>query len=261
MCMSIANLEKENKIIELSKQGMIPKDIAKIIGYGYANVIRIVNKYGLQKEGRGGKNRIVHENPFLKPDGDYWKGFLAADGCLSKKKHSITIQLKDLDILEEYRIFVSDKLSTHLRLNEAGSTMGTVLFQHIPTWNYLNDLGITPAKSRTLYYKGDLNWDFIRGYFDGDGCISAHEPKITTGSTFFKNQLIEFFENNNMRYTVHTKGIEIYDIYIRGNARFKFFDEMYRDGNVTCLQRKYIKYRAAMKKFRVIKEGVNSREV
>lgn len=256
-----ANKVKERAIIELSEQGKFPKDIAKELGYKYANTLRIIKKLGLTLEGRGGKNRIVHENPFIKKDGDYWKGYLAADGCLSKLEYSIVIQLKDLDILEEYRLFVSDKLNTHFRLNAAGSTMGSVYFRHQPTWDYLNDLGITPTKSRTLHYKGDINWNFIRGYFDGDGSVSQGRPKITTGSRPFKDQLVDFLNINGLETYICTKGVDIYDIYIKGNSRIDFFNNMYGDGNVICLERKYIKYRAALKKFRVIKERVNSGKV
>lgn len=47
-------------------------------------------------------------------------------------------------------------------------------------WNSLNTLGCTPNKSLTLMFPSEtvltaeLIPDFLRGYFDGDGCLTYY---------------------------------------------------------------------------------------
>ena len=48
-------------------------------------------------------------------------------------------------------------------------------------WKTLNNIGCTPKKSlmlkfpdKSVFKYNKLIIDFIRGYFDGDGCISYH---------------------------------------------------------------------------------------
>lgn len=239
------------KIIKLSKEGKFPKEISKILGIKYHTVLKIFKDNNLQLQGSGAsyKKKVTY-NPFLKEEGNYWAGFLAADGCLSKKNYSIYLRIKDLDHIEKYKIFINSDLKIYYNKNKANSIMGCITFRSKENWDYLNSIGITPKKSLTFQFKNELNWDFIRGYFDGDGSISKNEPKITTGSNLFKEQLIKFFKDNNLTYSVSIKG-NTFDVYIRGNSRKDFFFLMYYRENLTKLDRKYTAYRAALEKFKV----------
>ena len=250
--MSVRNLEMEVKVMELSQKGVYPKQIAKILNISYGWALLLVKRNGGKLQGSGGQNRIVEKNPFsTSPESNYWLGYLAADGNLAKSRYAIRIQLKDLEMVEKYRNFVNPKLSIYYRVNKAGSNMGTVVYENKEIWDYLYSLGITPAKSRTLEYRGEFNWDFIRGVFDGDGCISNQGPKITTGSNIFKTQLENFLTEEGLEFKTFIKGNQIFDIYIRGNSRFTFFYRMYANSECVKLERKYDKYRAALKKFKV----------
>jgi len=240
----------EKNIIKLSKRGLFPKEVALKLNLKYHYVLKVFKNYSLNLQGSGGVNKIVTSNPFFKKDSEYWLGFISADGNLSRKQYSVYLGIKDLDHIIKYRDFINSKLKIYYKLNQANSTIGAVVFRNSEIWNYLNETGITPAKSRTFTYKKELNWEFVRGYFDGDGSISKNEPKITTGSENFKNQLLDFFKLNNITSSVSIKGDKVFDIYIRGNSRFDFFYNMYKENSIK-LDRKYIKYRAALEKFRV----------
>lgn len=250
--MSKRSLELESKVKILTQEGKFPKEISKILGISYIWALILTKRVGGKLEGSGGKNRLVTKNPFTNnAESNYWLGYLAADGNVARRYDRISMHLKDIDVLIKFRDFICPKLTIYYRKNAAGNTMGTIHFQNKEIWDYLNSIGIVPAKSRILKYKGEFNWDFIRGVFDGDGSISNQEPKITTGSESFKNQLEEFFLKEGLEYKTHIKGNQIFDVYIRGNSRFTFFDKMYYDVDCVKLDRKYEKYRAALKKFKV----------
>lgn len=124
----------------------------------------------------------------------YWLGFLYADGCVyindKRREHYVRVYLKDSDVdhLKKLKTFFKDtredKDSIKLIKCFLKKTGKTYLgYQYLISSRHLCDqlesLGCTRRKSLTLTFpsesifsKSNLIYDFIRGYFDGDGCIS-----------------------------------------------------------------------------------------
>lgn len=127
---------------------------------------------------------IQDDSYFEKVDNEgkaYWLGFLYADGCVvekSKNNKSVIMQLHpdDKDILEQLLksinsnrpIYVDKKGYVGISINSAKMA------------NDLINLGCIPRKSLVLKFPNEdivpkqLIKHFIRGYMDGDGCISTH---------------------------------------------------------------------------------------
>lgn len=117
-------------------------------------------------------------------------------------------------------------------------------------------LGCSPKKSKILRFpefikKSEFFWDFVRGYFDGDGCLTYdnrsnnRQPRcsISCGSKYFIYSLSE--ELNNRNYPNKVKHINnIYILFI-GNHKWdinsKFMIKLYKDSSI-YLQRKYDRY-------------------
>lgn len=111
----------------------------------------------------------------------YWLGFVYADRCVTiqdKKKYGMTLMLhpKDEYILE---LFLKDIQSDRkVKRNKAGYVYirinGKRFVQH------LINLGCVPRKSNILRFPSEkivpqiFMKDFVRGYMDGDGCISVY---------------------------------------------------------------------------------------
>ena len=243
--------EQEKIILSLIKNKVKPKDVVKRVNFicSYQRVLRIIKENDV-KQFKESHIKVVKENPFIgNEQSDYWVGFLAADGNISSKGYSVSLHIKDLDHIEKFRAFVNPKLNVYYRFNAAGSKMGTIIFHDHNTWNYLNSIGITPNKSRTIQLAIPLNWNIVRGIFDGDGSIAKREPKITTGSLQMLETLKRFFNENGLVYSVYKKkGAS--DIYIRGNSRRELFHKMYDNCSIK-LDRKFDLYRAALEKFKV----------
>ena len=111
----------------------------------------------------------------------YWLGFLFADGNLSSSTNTIELGLKESDKehLEKYLKFLKHTDSNKIKFHKGklgNSYRITITDKHM--WNILNNLGCTPKKSLTLKFPSiKYELDFIRGYFDGDGCLSYHKNK------------------------------------------------------------------------------------
>ena len=116
----------------------------------------------------------------------YWLGFIYADGnikTVTKKiqTYTLNITLKNSDIehLHKFNIFMSGTVNIRQNTN---SCVWAASNKHL--WQTLNKYGCTPNKSLTLKFPNenifkskDLIRHFVRGYFDGDGCISYNKYK------------------------------------------------------------------------------------
>jgi DNA-binding Lrp family transcriptional regulator len=188
----------------------------------------------------------------------YWLGFMYADGNISKEGNRIEMRLslKDRDHLEKFRKFL--QLTTEIR---TGKTNG-IEFCHLSVrnkhlWNILNNLGCSPQKSLTLTFpslklftKKEYILHFLRGYVDGDGCltISKDNNKLRTrltivGTESFLNSINHLFSDKGY---IRNKSTENY---INQAFELKFSDvpsrklTRYLYENATIyLNRKYEKY-------------------
>lgn len=116
-------------------------------------------------------------------------------------------------------------------------------------WNTLNSLGCTPRKSLTLkfpekriFQDTSLIKHFIRGYFDGDGCLSYYKNVKTfspictfLGTKEFLQVLCSYCELLTDRTINHKSNENVYEAH---NIASKLLHYLYDDANI-YLQRKY----------------------
>lgn len=185
----------------------------------------------------------------------YWLGFLYADGNISSTGNRLEVRLSinDLSHLEKFRKFLG--LTTEIRIGVSqgyGFCHLAVRNKHL--WNTLNDLGCIPKKSLTLQFPKltifpDKNFilHFIRGYVDGDGCLSYYlnytkkyyRTKLNMlGTKSFLTTLNSLFGNKGYLISVsnNTYELSFSDVPSRKLARF-----LYENATV-YLDRKYKKY-------------------
>ena len=211
------------------------------------------------------QNRLrCDETVFDKIDNEeasYWLGFLFADGNISSTGNRLEVRLsiKDLSHLEKFRNFL--KLSTEIRTgtcNGNGFCHLSIRNEHL--WNSLNKLGCHPQKSLILEFpkidifignKKELIKHFIRGYVDGDGCLSLYKQSngsirtelnlvgtlsfVTSVNKLFKNKgYIRNKSCNNWENKSYS--LSFSSVPSRKIARF-----LYENSSI-YLERKYNKY-------------------
>lgn len=188
----------------------------------------------------------------------YWLGFMYADGNISKEGNRVEMRLslKDKNHLEKFRKFL--QLTTEIRIGETNG----IKFCHLSVrnkhlWNTLNRLGCVPQKSLTLIFpnlklfKNTANiLHFIRGYVDGDGCLTIFKDgdKLRTrltmvGTESFLNSINYLFSNKGYirnksteNYTNQAFELKFSDIPSRIIARY-----LYENATI-YLDRKYEKF-------------------
>lgn len=192
----------------------------------------------------------------------YWLGFLYADGNISKtgNRLELTLALKDIDHLEKFRNFL--KLTTEIKtVLRNGHYACRLYIRNKHLWETLNNLGCVPCKSLILefpkkeIFKNNKMFilHFIRGYVDGDGCLSYYWNKQHTSintqvsivsTESFLNSIKKLFGNKHGY--IHNKSSKdwenkAYQLTFNGAIARKFARYLYEKATI-YMQRKYEKY-------------------
>lgn len=175
-------------IIEKYNQGISSEQLAKDYDCNVKTVIKILKKNNIKIDNHKASYRkyIFNESFFNKIDSEnkaYWLGFLFADGCVSKERGRLTLALAEID-KQHIEKFISDidlKNKDIITYNNKTKSYRVVLNSNILKQDLVK-LGCVPNKSYQelkipILENLELYKHFIRGYFDGDGCLTFDASK------------------------------------------------------------------------------------
>lgn len=188
----------------------------------------------------------------------YWLGFFAADGYNHRSRGCIEFRLhkQDTEILEKFKSCIGS--NNPIGLYRKTYCNLTLYSNHL--CNKLAEYGLNQAKTYTLQIPrldNNLMRHFIRGYFDGDGCISVtkrNDRKSESSKNYQFNitgmekplrQIQEHLiknvgvVDNGLKSRKSTIAVTIH--YNGRNVCKRILDYLYQDATV-YLQRKYDKY-------------------
>lgn len=189
-------------------------DICRRAGLSLDELNRFVTDHQILLPRTGNRQHYVDDAFFSTIDTEpkaYWLGFLYADGCLSQRAYEYTVRLSLQGSDAEHVHRLRDALRAEHPVKMQRSTFeyqgktkprvaAGLVISSKGLWSDLKKLGCTPAKTFTLRWPTEEQvpsrflHHFIRGYFDGDGCmwISKHTHERTASfvsSTPFVEEL------------------------------------------------------------------------
>lgn len=155
---------------------MTAREIAKMCGGSRSNVYRLLSIYGIpRRQGSDSKRLNVNVNFFksMTPDLAYLLGLWATDGYI-KSSGVIGIKSIDRDMIDwiKEKIRYTNKIDRGI--TQAGKNYYEIRFRSKEVEEILSKYGIVKHKTRILKFPNipeDMLPHFIRGLFDGDGCI------------------------------------------------------------------------------------------
>ena len=247
---------------------MSMQDIADLYHISRNKISREFKKYGLESKPFTLTNRkwFYNEKYFETIDSQekaYWLGFIYADGCVRKGKHfntlSIGISRKDEELLIAFKQAIQLNSPT---VYEDKGTCGIAKIT-INSGKMISDLiklGCVPLKTYDVHFPDEkalpnkYRRHFLRGFFDGDGCISYSTDQhgyyhikvsIVGIKSFLESISNILIEDNILKYPpgiYKSSASFTYSLDISGkNNVEKIFNYFYNDANI-YLKRKNDKF-------------------
>lgn len=186
-------------------------------------------------------------NPFTdlnNRDTMYWLGFLAADGYINENTLKLGVAEKDFDILDKFRLFLGGKAKIHHIIHHGKYPQIYIQSRSKEIVETLHQLGYNNQKTYTFNPNFDITWDYIRGFFDGDGYIRKKEISIISASYLHIKRVMKFLLDNNINLSLYHRinkntKVTYYILSIHGKLNINnVIHSMYNNAS-TFLQRKF----------------------
>lgn len=262
--------EKESLILKDYKAGKTTVEIAKKWNTYNTSIRRVLLRHGVVPRTTQKVNRLCKHNPFKKNDeySDYFLGLLLTDGCISTKSknlstYAINLSLSEADgyMVEEFRDWASPKTKVSKVLQKINNSyMYSVNIMNEEAVEWLRRKGNFYKKSYECKIYKPLNWNILRGIFDGDGGFRKSNETglsffICGKSEVFINQIKEFLVRGGFRPRIECR-TNLYYVWIhRQDEVINLGLKLYNNAHV-FLHRKHDKWLAFYESRRA--NGVNS---
>lgn len=199
---------------------------------------------------------LLKSNDSLDDQELYSLGVLLADGSISDSGIlQLNILAKDKEIAEIVKkaLVIPNDIKYYIR-KDTNQEVLLLRYQYKYCTNYFMLKGICPNKTgKEVLLPFMKNPHFVRGLFDGNGCLFINRDKhkyelsFTSGCYQFLEDLNNFFKLNlNVGaakvMTQKNKTGDSYRITMYKKALLLFCEWMYKDSNGLRLERKYQKY-------------------
>ena len=256
-------INKEKEIIDKYNSGISINKLSKEYKLDWHKIERMLiqNNVEIRRQYKINENYFDEINT---PNKAYILGLLYSDGSntsnYENKRYCITITLKQYDyqILEDIKNEIGYKAPIKFRnYNNTPTATLDICNKHMVL--KLHSFGVVPNKTLTLEFPDWLDErlypHFIRGIFDGDGCITqrtrdvASQLSVTITSTYNMCNNIADIVCDRCNINTHVYDVghvncnsKIKTFVVSGNLQCKkFLDYIYQDANLK-LERKYQKY-------------------
>lgn len=263
---------EEIEFLKNNYLNMTYKELSNHLNRSKSAIDLKINRLGLKK------SKYTYNHSYFKiidtPEKAYWLGFIAADGCVSVNERTnsgeLCIKLKGSDgpHLQKFNKSINGNIDVSYGTQICNMNNKQYCFSQIRLYSIemVQDLishGIIPNKTHHLLFpdiKTEYISHFIRGYFDGDGCITQSNHKNGksyikcdfTGidNSFFTKLRSILYENNIKSYFCFSenkatrlvigglKNVDIFLKYIYKDAtiyldrKYERKNELYRDLNI-----------------------------
>jgi intein-encoded DNA endonuclease-like protein len=250
------NVDKD-LVIEKYKELSSTKKVAELLNVSNDYVYRLLkrNNVTVQK-----KKYFVNENYFDVIDSEekaYWYGFLCADGYIRERKISVELGLKlcvkDLEHLELFKKHIGSTNKIYSKNDFLIGKDGEKKYYpqaHLAMYSKglvesIKKQGFHTTKTFTISaptFDKKFYRDFIRGYFDGDGCCyirKGKSPSVTYSMTCASNELRKFIMDELERNSIRTIMDNQFVFYIPTvSDSYKFFNYLYNDSKIYLKRKK-----------------------
>jgi hypothetical protein len=245
--------ELKDTLIKEYSEGISGHEVAKKYGLSFNTLYRRFRRWGIKVKDASEAARIypVKEESYFDvidtEDKAYLLGLLYADGCNTCGRIILGLQEADKHILDYYNDIIQPGKPLEYVPNNKKNPLWKDMYRlaiHDKHINQtLNEWGIVPKKTFGLTFPDRLNPElyrhFIRGYFDGDGCVMLRDApyfnlRITmiSSSTPFITKIAAILSEHVIVNHVRSK-YNSFELLIDGNNNARrMLEYMYKDAHI-----------------------------
>ncbi len=191
----------------------------------------------------------------------YAIGLIATDGSLSKDGRHIDLTSKDVEQLVNFKKCLNLKVKIGKKYSGMGNKAYRVQFGNVVLYQFLLEIGLTPAKTKTLeevHIPDEYFTDFLRGHFDGDGTFYSYWDKRWKNSYMFYTVFVSASKKHIVwlqKETERIVGVKghmtysgmVYQLKYAKRESVIILKRMYpKNENKIYLKRKYLKIKKAL---------------
>ena len=199
------------------------------------------------------------------PELAYAIGLIATDGGVSRDGRDFDFTSKEMDLIKILLKCLGIKNKIGIKLSGfSKKSCPRVQFGDVVFYNFLLEIGLTPAKSKTMgiiKIPEKYFFDFLRGLFDGDGSFySYYDPRWKSSFMFYtvfvsaSKKHVDWLRRKlarNLKIKGHiTYGghKSVFQLKYAKRESLKIIRKMYYNQDVACLKRKRLKIKTALAK-------------
>ena len=257
-----SDITYQEKLQQLANQKLSGIQISKALGINYTTVHRWLRKLNINLPNY--HNALKFNNKIFDivdtEEKAYWLGFLYADGYVSKNGKTVALDLmgSDIEHLDKFRRFLD--YETEIKISDSKCNGNVYPRCRLTMTNShfnraLINLGCIPNKSlilsfpkTSIFSSEQLIRHFIRGYVDGDGCVTHTSNSklefIIIGTKEFLNGIKEYCPYiHNILYHKDKRRPDsnTYSLIFANNIAKAFGRYIYENATI-FLSRKYNKF-------------------
>lgn len=251
--MKIKTLEIPN-IIRKYEDGDSSTELAKEYNVTPVSILGLLKRRGVRiKSQSEAQKRYNIDDTFFEnintENKAYWLGFLWADGYLNNFALTLTLSIKDKEHLKKFLI----SLKTNRPLKEYNYSYAKIIRVNLSNKKIVQDLkkqGFLDRRNFPNINKG-LIYHFIRGLFDGDGCVSNRKNRGNPYFSLLAEELLllklkNIFMNIGLSDTKlkkrhkDSKSNVLAIEYVGRNNIKKIYEYLYKDATIFLERKKLI---------------------
>lgn len=251
---------EEQYIIKSYQQGKSKNQLRLEFNVSEKVIKRILEKNGIKirQVQEANKRKFNIDDTYFDTEGPnmaYIMGFWAADGNISVDENRLDLELNsnDIEILERIREELKSERPIKTYQCQNGYTKSKLLFWSSHIKQVFIEYGIVPNKTYSKNFHAPYKlakeyWiDYIRGFFDGDGCVKKASSLTFELNSINKQFLLDIqnfmleYYNIKMEISIaHARPNEqvLYRLYCYGEKAKQIYNVLYTPHSL-YLQRKF----------------------
>lgn len=240
--------EKQKLFIDMYNRNCTYQEMYNALDCKGGTLTYWVHKLNLPMRGSGRNNN--YPNKFLEHtyESDYWLGYIFADGNINyvpeKRRGNISLSSEKEEVVLKFKEWYNNlpfitKWKYTLKDGTIKYMYSAILCDtNIAKW-FNKELNIANKKHHTLNPNCGINWDIIRGFFDGDGSSAKGEWQLKSCSKMWLERIQNYINSFDIKTILRISYSDCWGLYAYKKSEVLKIAKLMYSNKYYCHEYKY----------------------